>query len=116
MKNYNISVNGKAYSVSVEDVLPAARPAASAPISTAAPAVAAPKIAPPESIVTSPMNGTVLTVKVKAGDKVKEGDSMLTLSASNNETEILAPLNGTISKVSVAPGAKISTGDSLIIF
>jgi len=102
MKNYNITVNGKLYSVSVED----------AP----APKAAASKTAQSESIVTSPLVGSVMSVKVKAGDKVKEGDVMLTLAASNVETEILAPLSGTIVKVSVAVGSVVNAGDALVVF
>lgn len=117
MRNYNITVNGKVYSVSVEDaaqVATAARPAA---VSIPQPiAASVPKAAASETIVTSPIEGTVKAVKVNAGDKVKEGSLMLTISSGTTETEILSPINATVINISVAAGAKVNKGDSLVIF
>ena len=80
MKYYNITVNGVAYSVSVEETAagaaPVAAPAApAAPKAPAAPA-AAPKAAAPAGAagavaVKAPMPGNILDVKVKAGASVK---------------------------------------------
>lgn len=114
MRNYNITVNGKAYSVSVEDAAPVHRPIANVPQPVAA--AQAPKAGGPETIVTSPIAGTVTTVKIKAGDKVKEGDLMLLITAGTSETEILAPFSAAAVKICVASGTKVNAGDSLVIF
>ena len=84
MKYYNISVNGVAYSVSVEEtaagaapVAPAAAPApkaAPAPAAAAAPAAPAAPAAAGAVEVKAPMPGNILDVKVAAGASVKAGD------------------------------------------
>ena len=104
MKYYNITVNGVAYSVSVEETAagaaPVAAPAApAAPKAPAAPA-AAPKAAAPAGAagavtVKAPMPGNILDVKVAAGASVKAGDVLVILEAMKMENEIFAPCAGT---------------------
>ena len=99
MKYYNITVNGVAYSVSVEETAagaaPVAAPAApAAPKAPAAPA-AAPKAAAPAGAagavaVKAPMPGNILDVKVAAGASVKAGDVLVILEAMKMENEIVA--------------------------
>lgn len=124
MKFYNITVNGKTYGVSVNEAPKAAAvpaqaavnsPAATPAVTAAVPAPAA-KPAPSGAAVTSPINGKVLSLKVKSGDKVNGGDILLILADTDAATEILAPVSGTISKVLIAEGSSVSTGDSLIEF
>ena len=109
MKYYNITVNGVAYSVSVEETAagaaPVAAPAApAAPKAPAAPA-AAPKAAAPAGAagavaVKAPMPGTIMDVKVNVGDTVERGQVVIVLEAmkmgavatfvlSNGQAEIL---------------------------
>ncbi len=114
MKLYNIRVNGKTFAVSVED----AGGAASAPAAAAgSPAsVQAVPAAPAGAVVTSPMAGTVRSLVIKAGDQVKNGDLLLTLASSDEESEIIAPANGTVSSVCVKVGDSVNPGDSLAVF
>ena len=88
MKYYNITVNGVAYSVSVEETAAGAAPvAAAAPAAPAAPKAApAPAAAPKAAAgaagavaVKAPMPGNILDVKVKAGASVKAGDVLASL-------------------------------------
>ena len=89
MKYYNITVNGVAYSVSVEETAAGAAPvAAAAPAAPKAPAApaAAPKAAAPAGAagavtVKAPMPGNILDVKVAAGASVKAGDVLVILEA-----------------------------------
>ena len=97
MKNLIVTVNGVAYNVTVEEGTGAA--AASAPVA-AAPAAA-------------PMPGNILDVKVKAGDSVKAGDTLLILEAMKMENEISAPQDGTIASVNVRKGDVVNSGDLL---
>ena len=64
--------------------------------------------------VTAPMPGNILDVKVKAGDSVKAGDTLLILEAMKMENEISAPQDGTIASVNVRKGDVVNSGDLLI--
>ena len=117
MKNYRITVNGKTYEVSVEET------GANAPVAAApAPVQAAPakaKIAAPAAPagaekITSPMPGTVLAVKVAAGQSVKKGETVVLLEAMKMENEIPAPRDGVVASIAVNKGASVQSGDLLI--
>ena len=111
MKYYNITVNGVAYSVSVEETA-----AGAAPVAAAAPA-AAPKAAAGAAgavTVKAPMPGNILDVKVKAGASVKAGDVLVILEAMKMENEILAPQDGTVASVNVNKGDTVNSGDVLV--
>ena len=122
MKYYNISVNGVAYSVSVEEtaagaapVAPAAAPAPkAAPAPAAAAAPAAPAGAAGAVAVKAPMPGNILDVKVKAGDSVKAGDVLVILEAMKMENEIVAPQDGTVASINVHKGDTVNSGDTLV--
>ena len=119
MKYYNITVNGVAYSVSVEETAAGAAPVAAAPAAPkAAPApAAAPKAAAGAAgavSVKAPMPGNILDVKVKAGASVKAGDVLVILEAMKMENEILAPQDGTVASVNVNKGDTVNSGDVLV--
>ena len=110
MKNLIVTVNGVAYNVTVEE----GTGAAAAPAPAAAPAApAAPAGAAGSVTVTAPMPGNILDVKVKAGDSVKAGDTLLILEAMKMENEISAPQDGTIASVNVRKGDVVNSGDLL---
>ena len=114
MKKYNITVNGTTYEVIVEEAdatgvsAPVAAPAAApkaAPAPTAAPAGA--------NSVVSPMPGTILEVKVSAGQSVKKGDVICVLEAMKMENDIPAPCDGVIASINVQKGASVAANDVL---
>ena len=120
MKYYNITVNGVAYSVSVEETAAGAAPVAApaAPKAPAAPA-AAPKAAAPAGAagavsVKAPMPGNILDVKVAVGASVKAGDVLVILEAMKMENEIVAPQDGTVASVNVHKGDTVNSGDVLV--
>ena len=121
MKYYNISVNGVAYSVSVEETAAGAAPvapaAAPAPKAAPAPAAAAAPAAPAAAgavEVKAPMPGNILDVKVAAGASVKAGDVLVILEAMKMENEIVAPQDGTVASVNVNKGDTVNSGDVLV--
>ena len=120
MKYYNISVNGVAYSVSVEETAAGAAPVApaAAPAPKAAPApAAAPKAAAGAAgavAVKAPMPGNILDVKVAAGASVKAGDVLVILEAMKMENEIVAPQDGTVASINVHKGDTVNSGDTLV--
>lgn len=105
MKKYRIIVNGTEYEVLVELVSDNDKPAA-----TPAPAQTA-----EEGAVKAPLTGTVTSVNVKAGDKVKKGQVLMILEAMKMENEILATRDGTVVSVSVGAGTQVDAGTALCV-
>ena len=66
------------------------------------------KVDPHDVPVRTPMSGSVVELKIKEGDKVQAGDSMLVVSAMKMESEIEAPSSGTVVAVQ-----DLVTGDSV---
>ena len=65
-------------------------------------------------LISSPLPGKVLSIKVAVGQAVKEGDLLLTIEAMKMENEIVATIDGTVAEVMVSPEATVQIGDSLI--
>lgn len=116
MKNYTITVNGTAYDVTVEENGSGAPAAAAAP--KAAPKkAAAPKAAAPAgngTPISAPMNGTIVDVKVKVGDKVSNGTVVAVLEAMKMENDIVSDKDGVVASVCVAKGDAVETGAAVI--
>ena len=115
MKRYNITVNGKAYDVAVEEIGGGTAPAAAAPAAPAAAAAPAPAAAAPAAVadgtkVSAPMPGTILDIKVSVGDTVSEGQALAILEAMKMENDINAPCAGKVLSVNVQKGAAVETG------
>ena len=108
MRTFNVTVNGQTYEVSVEEVTGGAAPARAA-------APAAPKaVAGAGTPIKAPMPGTILDVKVKVGDTVKNGQAVCVLEAMKMENEIPATKDGKITSVLASKGASVNTGDVLV--
>lgn len=64
-------------------------------------------------MVTSPMPGTVISLKKAEGDTVKAGEIVLILEAMKMENEITAPIDGTIVKMNAVENRTVAGGDLL---
>jgi glutaconyl-CoA/methylmalonyl-CoA decarboxylase subunit gamma len=131
MRKFKITVNGVDYEVEVEELtaspaavhaVPAAAPPApvrppAAPAPARPPAAAAPAApAAPGGVknVTAPMPGTLLSIAVKPGDKVTQGQLLCVLEAMKMENEIKAGADGTVVSVAVAAGDAVNTGQVIL--
>ena len=121
MKNYTITVNGNVYDVTVEEG--ASTGAVSAPAAPkAAPKAAAAPAAKPAATgtagsvkINAPMPGKIVDVKVKVGDAVKKGQTVLVLEAMKMENNINADKDGKITAINVSKGESVLEGTDLVI-
>ncbi|HEY3424580.1 MAG TPA: biotin/lipoyl-containing protein [Negativicutes bacterium] len=112
MSMYTITINGKAYDVSVEkkDGAPTVKAAAPAPV--AAPASNAGAVG---TKISAPMPGNIIDVKVEVGDNVKKGQELIILEAMKMRNPMLAVTDGVIQAIYVKPGDAIQTGTILLV-
>jgi biotin carboxyl carrier protein len=68
------------------------------------------------SLVRSPIAGTVIEVKCKAGDDVEEGDTLLVIEAMKMNTKIASPRAGKIKSIEIAAGDTVREGENLVEF
>ncbi len=64
-------------------------------------------------VVVSPMQGTVLDVKVAAGDVVESGQVICIVEAMKMENEVVAHKAGVVAGIAVAPGAAVTNGQAI---
>ena len=67
-----------------------------------------------EGSLKAPMPGTVLQVVVNEGQRVREGQHLMTLEAMKMEHKVLASKNGEISRVYFSEGDRVDMGSSLV--
>lgn len=109
MKVYKINVNGKVYEVEVE-------------VSEKNGSITNDnKVSIEDSsnkdgeFVKSPMQGSILSVNVKKGDKVLKGDVLLILEAMKMENEIVSNVSGVVEDVFVVKGKNVDNGEILLV-
>lgn len=124
MRIYKIKVNGKTYEVKVMGISEVEPVEVKTVKGTTSAPVAAPQTEKPAAAkvasgngtpVPSPMQGTILDVKVKAGDAVKAGQVLCILEAMKLENEIKSPKDGTVLSVNVTKGQQVNSKDTLVV-
>lgn len=66
--------------------------------------------------VFAPLPGIVQRISVRVNQRVKEGDTILFLSALGFENEITAPFDGIVKAIVVSEGSNVETDDLLVAF
>lgn len=115
MRKFNVTVNGKQYSVEVEEVGGASTqvaPVQAAPV--VAPAAAPVQVPQGGAKVVAPMPGLVLGFKVENGASVKKDQAIMILEAMKMENDIVAPCGGTVT-FQVQKGTNVDTGAVLAV-
>ncbi|MBI5562606.1 MAG: sodium-extruding oxaloacetate decarboxylase subunit alpha [Deltaproteobacteria bacterium] len=67
-----------------------------------------------EGDVTTPIPGKVTSIKVSVGEKVEEGDTLLTVEAMKMENEVHTPVSGVVRKINVKIGDSVNPDETLI--
>ena len=68
-----------------------------------------------QEIIEVPLTGKIISISVKPGDKVKEGDTLCLLESMKMENPILAPLEGTITQVGIVVEQIVKPGETIAI-
>ncbi|MCX6665088.1 MAG: pyruvate carboxylase subunit B [Euryarchaeota archaeon] len=104
---YEVEVDGEPYTVKVI-------PTGGFMVAGAGSAAAAAKPTDVEGGVKSNMQGTILKIKVKKGDKVKKGTIIATVEAMKMEQEISSEREGEVKEIFVKEGMPVANGDLLM--
>lgn len=68
------------------------------------------------AVMVAPMGGTVMSLKVKPGDSVKAGDTILVYEAMKMENNLVADRDGVIAKFLVGEGDVMATDQPIVQF
>ena len=93
---------------------PTATPTATTTPAATTTAAAQPAAAASGKPVVAPLPGTINEIKVKVGDKVNAGDTVVILEAMKMQNNIEAETSGTITSINVNKGDAVMEGDTLV--
>ena len=114
MRNFIVTIDGKSYSVGVEEVESGAS-IESVPVQAAAPvAPKAQKISAEGEKVLSPFPGLIKNLLVADGSSVKKDQPIMVLEAMKMDNEITAPCDGKVT-FGVVKGANVETNAVLAV-
>lgn len=112
MKIYKIKVNGKSYRVELETI----EQISTAPVEEKKKEESK-KIVSNEGgkQVVSPIQGQVVNIKVKVGNKVKKGDVLLIVEAMKLENEIVSIFDGKVTQILVTKGQNVKANEPVVV-
>lgn len=127
-KKFRITVEGKQYTVTVEDITTDSAQgfyqdmAAVAPpaVVATAPVAAAPAAARPAPAAAgagdevAPLGGVVQAIHVNIGQVVNEGEKLVSLEAMKMVTHVVARRGGSVTSIAVKPGDPVDAGQVLL--
>ncbi len=122
-RKFKISVNGRQYDVTVEEVTEGTSYFLPRPGDMRVPDVATAD-APDSSrhpvtdsgsgVLPSPLAGVIDSIAVSVGDRVDEGQALLVIDAMKMKTTIVANHAGTVASLLVRPGQSVDGGQPLL--
>lgn len=64
--------------------------------------------------VYAPMAGNILSIKVRLGDRVQKGDTLVILEAMKMENEVVAPMDGVVKEIKVSENQGVESNQILV--
>ena len=117
MREFDITVNGKTYSVQVvEKTAAAAQPAPvrSQPVQPAPKRETKPLGTTAAGSVAAPIPGKLLSVRVKVGQTVSRGDLLCIIEAMKMENEVHSPADGTVVEILAPEGKSLAVNEPIL--
>ncbi len=115
MRNFVVTIDGKSYSVGVEEVGESESVATPVVTKIEKTAVPVPQAAAAKGEkVLSPFPGLIKKILVNNGDTVKKDQPIIVLEAMKMDNDITAPCDGKVT-VSVVKGANVETNAVLAV-
>jgi biotin carboxyl carrier protein len=136
LKKYSVLVDGKPYTVEVESLgidsdegkfrdaggpvtSPMARPVSESgtglPAKLTQTSTTSAVDQSEENVLTAPMPGTILQIKVQEGDTVEAGQPLVILEAMKMENVMTAPASGIVKEIPIQVGNIVTQGDILVL-
>jgi biotin carboxyl carrier protein len=124
-KTFRITVDGRPYTVSVDDIDTAEAQSAPAPIATptaSTPASPQPKPSPapapvaaagPGTII-SPIGGMVRSIEVEVGATVTVGETVAIIEVMKMKTEVKSTIAGKVTAISARLNQSVETGEAIM--
>nr|VFJ58708.1 MAG: Biotin-requiring enzyme [Candidatus Kentron sp. DK] len=126
-KKFKITVDGKSYNVTVEDLGSSGGMTIPSPGDMVVPGapITAPEAPPPAPAPVSggndtgdgkasPLAGVVVSINVSVGQPVNAGDVVAVIEAMKMKTKVTAHKSGMVANVAVKPGDGVAAGQILL--
>jgi pyruvate carboxylase subunit B len=68
-----------------------------------------------DGAINAPMQGMILTLKVKVGESIKTGDVVATIEAMKMQSDIRSPHSGVVAETLVHEGELVDSGDIIMV-
>jgi len=65
--------------------------------------------------IIAPLDGKVVQLHIRTGDKVEEDEEILVIEAMKMETSIFVPCDGTVTEIRVKEGDEVAENDVLAV-
>jgi len=131
-RKFKINVDGRVYTVAVEELpgegysapvaasapapmpVPVAAPVMSAPPVAPAPVAPAPAPAAGSHDVVAPLAGIVDSIEVRVGQTVNVGDKVAVIEAMKMKTEVFTKVAGTVQRIAVKAHDPVDTDQAIL--